>query len=790
MWMFKYMFLVVLMLVSPVLVSAEIFDYGSGDNIELGENFSDILPVITSAEMPSLESISITTDYGSTQQHQYIHFGNAVDSIQPPVVKYLKSDNGDVGSFIEITGGTSTTEAFFEYEAIFDKGLESTKSSSNNLEDIEDVKIKLFADEYIIIDTNIDTVASKLTLILASSSISDTVLEGESKVYSIGLKKYEIKIDQISSSPQAIKMTVNGLDIGSLEEDQYHKLADNTIIGVRDVVTSTGNVKDLANIYIGAKTVELEDTYSDDTFEQGLTIDGINIQEGFVLLKGTYSSDVFKLTNIKYRGTNPSVVYIPQGSRLSHGMSNSPALLGNWDIIYNGFKSVEETKVEFKTSNHEVYNLVFENQNKKKYSIPFYHESGSLGDGMANTHIKESASSSTFSIATDDYFILSTGSSKNDKTFALQYNSIDENNKKILLNEMLEGGIVQLSATYTASATAGTLGEGKIDVMGNQFNFFIDNSTGNNLSIDLDKDGTVEADTVDIILNGGGIIDPGTSNTPGTTYSIQVTTKASSFEEATSDETITFQLTGGTTAGMPIGGFSNIIINGVGDTYSGMSDYGAEYVISDVVGSSNQGNLVINYPLQQRFADVDIELLQTSSESTSKEQTPSSCSDGIQNGDETDLDCGGSCKSCEPINCNNGAQDGDETGLDCGGSCIKSCEVPQNQNQENTTTTTNLGASQCPFGCLFVDSEEKTICLKVGEVIEKRYCSAPSTLVSQKRNGEACSLSTECASNKCEENQCGMDTNPVASALNILLVLLLIFVIFKVHSIIRVNNSN
>ena len=43
------------------------------------------------------------------------------------------------------------------------------------------------------------------------------------------------------------------------------------------------------------------------------------------------------------------------------------------------------------------------------------------------------------------------------------------------------------------------------------------------------------------------------------------------------------------------------------------------------------------------------------------------CNDGIQNGDETDIDCGGSCDPCPT--CTDGIQNGDETGIDCGGSC-------------------------------------------------------------------------------------------------------------------------
>jgi len=46
------------------------------------------------------------------------------------------------------------------------------------------------------------------------------------------------------------------------------------------------------------------------------------------------------------------------------------------------------------------------------------------------------------------------------------------------------------------------------------------------------------------------------------------------------------------------------------------------------------------------------------------------CSDGIQNGNETGIDCGGSCPACPPVpSCNDGVQNGNETGIDCGGSC-------------------------------------------------------------------------------------------------------------------------
>ncbi|MEM9921285.1 MAG: T9SS type A sorting domain-containing protein, partial [Bacteroidota bacterium] len=67
---------------------------------------------------------------------------------------------------------------------------------------------------------------------------------------------------------------------------------------------------------------------------------------------------------------------------------------------------------------------------------------------------------------------------------------------------------------------------------------------------------------------------------------------------------------------------------------------------------------------------------------------PPSCNDGIQNGNETGIDCGGSCPACPT--CSDGIQNGNETGVDCGGNCApcsdNSCLVPLRPNmffQEN-----------------------------------------------------------------------------------------------------------
>ena len=64
---------------------------------------------------------------------------------------------------------------------------------------------------------------------------------------------------------------------------------------------------------------------------------------------------------------------------------------------------------------------------------------------------------------------------------------------------------------------------------------------------------------------------------------------------------------------------------------------------------------------------------------------PPSCTDGIQNGNETGVDCGGpDCPACPT--CSDGVQNGDETGVDCGGSSCPPCPC----NGQDVTLTINL----------------------------------------------------------------------------------------------------
>ena len=73
------------------------------------------------------------------------------------------------------------------------------------------------------------------------------------------------------------------------------------------------------------------------------------------------------------------------------------------------------------------------------------------------------------------------------------------------------------------------------------------------------------------------------------------------------------------------------------------------------------------------------------------------CSDGIQNGNETGVDCGGpDCPACPT--CSDGVQNGNETGVDCGGPDCLACPTCSDGIQNGNETGVDCGGSCPPCG--------------------------------------------------------------------------------------------
>ncbi|MBK9260855.1 MAG: hypothetical protein IPM54_13675 [Polyangiaceae bacterium] len=147
------------------------------------------------------------------------------------------------------------------------------------------------------------------------------------------------------------------------------------------------------------------------------------------------------------------------------------------------------------------------------------------------------------------------------------------------------------------------------------------------------------------------------------------------------------------------------------------------------------------------------------------------CGNGIKDGIETDVDCGGSCgrcsdgkacmidsdcmsfvcngQTCAIPACNDGTKNGTETDIDCGGTCVTDCEdghgclVDEDCINKSCTTTT-MTCATC-FDKLKNGTETDVDC--------------GGSCVDDCDNGKGCVVDDDCSSAMCHAGQCWADVN-------------------------------
>ena len=153
---------------------------------------------------------------------------------------------------------------------------------------------------------------------------------------------------------------------------------------------------------------------------------------------------------------------------------------------------------------------------------------------------------------------------------------------------------------------------------------------------------------------------------------------------------------------------------------------------------------------------------------------PPTCTDGYQNGDETDADCGGAtCSPCSPSQhcgsasdctsnvcnttshlcqmpqCNDMVLNGNETGIDCGGIDCEACAPGQHCSTDADCSSKLCSAST--HTCLFSSCSDGR--LNGNET--GLDCGGPCPKCG---NGVTCSRSSDCASQVCSNNTCAAPT--------------------------------
>lgn len=117
------------------------------------------------------------------------------------------------------------------------------------------------------------------------------------------------------------------------------------------------------------------------------------------------------------------------------------------------------------------------------------------------------------------------------------------------------------------------------------------------------------------------------------------------------------------------------------------------------------------------------------------------CSDGLKNGEETGVDCGGACEACPT--CTDGVQNGSESDQDCGGICSQRCEMNQRCRQGTDCASLICADNVCqPSSC----NDQ----VRNGTETDKDCGGACEACA----NGESCMQGSDCVSSRCQSGVC------------------------------------
>ena len=583
----------------------------SSDLLELYENMGDVRETLTESNLEGLEGGEISTGKGKTDYKQYLRFEESGGEISAGTVVYEENEDDKVGDYLKFEDGT----VMFEYELEFSEGLESD-IDNDQLEDLEDEELVILGQPFTIVNAEIDTTNEELELLFLGGADSLIMDEGEEKNITIGDKDYNIKVllisDEKDSEDMKVKFNINGEDVDKMSEGDTEELSDGTIIGVRELLDNEfGEGKDLVEFFIGANKVEFKDNYGDDDFESGVEINSENIEDASVKIKGFVSGDDFKITTIKYRlnadAEDGGNIYVPEGKGVRSFLDEPEGMLGNWDIIYEGLEDHDFSEIELDSSGDDEYKLKFENRNGLEYNVPFLSTEGDFkyGDEDDDLIFREDTSTTRYFIDEDDYFVVTDDNDETGVTHILRYESIDDDSNKLQLNDEGAG-----SLEFSYEGTEGVDAEGEIIVGGNTYQFYVGDGPDYSLAVDLTNDGKVDGSEAFIVVKGGGLLD--LDEISGTTATFTLRTLASEFDEPSADEEIVFNVedSGSELDVDLVSGVNTFNHDNNNDIESGMTRYGV-YVEIDDDNSNDADNLQIEYPLQQRGAEVSVAMGET-----------------------------------------------------------------------------------------------------------------------------------------------------------------------------------
>ncbi len=448
---------------SSVSVSGDAWLVKSGtDELEFGETIGPatggVVDFLDDEDLNALADGELTSSKGTFKYEQFLHFDRT--SVN---TTYAEDDDDVTSDFLKIADNAQFARYTMDFLTAAKSDIDS--SESYKLDDFEDKTLTFLGKTYNIVKAR-GNAGEKVTLTLMSGSEKDTLLEGESKSYSVNGKEYDASLLFTSSANKA-KFTINGETTPLMAEGDTETLSDGTILGLSEVLYQdyAGGVHQ-AEFFLGASKIELEDDGINSTgggSTDSLKVNDETIDGAAVIIRGsviTYATTTvdgeLEIDAILVNMTAQEDYFVGPGETLlgQAELSEKDLVFSqNWDVRYEGMdKSVatDELSVKDKAGEKE-YWVTFTNVAGQKIEFPLAYASAASSVRFGSQDDKLYLNKT--SIGDEGYFILNDDTDKDSVSHVVQYKGADKigtSDPKMKFKVLATGETVERPVTFGA----------------------------------------------------------------------------------------------------------------------------------------------------------------------------------------------------------------------------------------------------------------------------------------------------------------------------------------------------
>lgn len=614
------------------------------ENLDSGNNRETIADITSSSfidegDFDLLAGGTASNSKGDAQYEERLYFEDATTGY----VTYAQDDEDVTADFLYFQNGKQLARYELEFTTSLESDVDDSSGSASTtglfLTDLEDIELTMLGRTYTVVTAKrVTTGGDSVILTLMGGATRDTLLEGNTKTYTIDGTDYEVTLNYVDSDEA--QFTINGQTTRKLKDGDTDKLSDGTSVGVTDILYQdyAGGIHS-ATFFIGAQKLELKDTNITDSISSDeVEVDDETIDNADVFIEGTDDDTTFRIDKIAVNMTADDDYYVPAGGKLSENPELDEADLlftRGWDIEYQGLSEESMNEIAVKAKGSDDYELAFSDGRGNLVSIPVGHGSATttykVGDNSDDFIVEEVNITNVGSITKDDYFIVTDESSDSNgerETYALRYRGSDastDDNPTIKFDDLGSGDrmtrplSVQTSVQHnitTPTDADGSLYEvseiAQLKVGGGTFRVYNASSIKSDdfdIWVDMDGSGGLDSGVVSINTYDGAYINLSAPGTASADNALNVTISTPSSDDYDNKEPtpIAVELSGSATGEVDLATTGNDNHNHITpeddeDNSYAYTSLGAFVRLYDP--SSSPSELVVQYPSSQVLPQV------------------------------------------------------------------------------------------------------------------------------------------------------------------------------------------